>query len=107
MIGDSRDNNTALAGSYVLGVLDDAEMDEAERRMGRDGGFAHEVGAWRQRFVLLDAMASLVAPLPALWQCIEASVAALQAAREAVRRPAARTSGGGIWQAIEFWRWSV
>jgi anti-sigma-K factor RskA len=107
MIGDGRDDDAALAGSYVLGVLDDAEMDEAERRMGRDGGFAHEVGAWRQRFAPLDATASSVAPSPALWQRIEASVAAPQAAREAVRRPAARTSGGGIWQAIEFWRWSA
>jgi len=105
MTGD-RNDGVALAGSYVLGVLDEAEMDEAERLMGRDGGFAREVGAWRERFAPLDATAAPLSPSPALWHRIEASIGAPQAARAQVLRPAARALGG-FWEAIEFWRWSA
>ncbi len=106
--GRNGEDGVALAGSYVLGVLDDADMNEAERLMARDGGFAREVGAWRERFAPLDATAVPVAPTPALWQRIEASIGAPQAVRaQPARRPIARASGGGFWQAIEFWRWSA
>jgi anti-sigma-K factor RskA len=101
------DDKTALAGSYVLGVLDTAEMEEAERLMARDGGFAREVGAWQERLAPFDAMAAPIMPSAALWRRIEASVGGDQRARDTVRRPAVRPSSGGFWEAIEFWRWSA
>ena len=103
------DDNTALAGSYVLGVLDPAEMEEAERLMATDGGFAREVRAWQERLAPFDAMAAPVMPSAALWRRIEASVGGDQPARarETVRRPVVRAGSGGFWQAIEFWRWSA
>jgi anti-sigma-K factor RskA len=106
MIGGGKDDDTALAGSYVLGVLDDAERDEAERLMAGNSGFAREVGAWQERLAPLDATAAPVTPSPALWRRIEATVSG-SAARETVRRPAVRSRSSSLWQTLEFWRWSA
>lgn len=75
--GDA-DDRAALAGAFALGVLDGAEMDEAERLMASDRGFAGEVRRWRERLTPLDATARPVMRSAALWQRIEASVGARQ-----------------------------
>lgn len=56
----------ALAGEYVLGVLDAAERAEAEARMARDPGFAAAVAAWETRLSPLNAGYAEVKPPPAL-----------------------------------------
>ena len=108
MISDRGEDSVALAGSYVLGVLSEAEMNEAEQLLVTDGGFAREVSAWQERLAPLDATAAPITPSPALWQRIEASIAAPpRVAREPVRRPAVRARSSGFWDAIAFWRWSA
>jgi anti-sigma-K factor RskA len=101
------DDQAALAGAFALGVLDGAEMDEAERLMAGNRGFAGEVRGWRERLAPLDATARSVLPSPALWQRIEASVGARQQVREARPVAARRSWMDGIWERIEFWRWSA
>jgi anti-sigma-K factor RskA len=104
--GDA-DDQAALAGAYALGVLDGVEMDEAERLMAGNRGFAGEVRGWRERLAPLDATANSVMPSAALWQRIEASVGARQRVAEARRAPASRSWLSGVWEQIEFWRWSA
>ncbi len=43
------ENDIALAGEYVLGLLDPAETAAAQARVATDGDFAAEVEAWRDR----------------------------------------------------------
>ena len=98
------DNATdnALAGDYVMGLLDDTEQATAERRLATDHSFAEAVGAWRKRLADLDLTAEETPPSPALWQRIadttkSAPVVALPAARAALR-------GATLWHDIKFWR---
>lgn len=48
------DNDDALAGEYVLGVLDMADRSAVEARMKADAVFAARVAAWEQRLSPLD-----------------------------------------------------
>src|SRR2546421_7220508 len=43
------DADNAMAGDYVMGLLDDAEQAAAERRIATDQSFAQAVSAWRER----------------------------------------------------------
>ena len=85
-------DDKALAGEYVLGLLEGAAERDAERRFGSDPAFAREVEGWRARFAALDDTA---VPHPAgdeLWRKIEAGVPAA----------AARTTpSSGAW--TRFW----
>ena len=62
----------ALAGEYVLGLLDEAEFAAAERRLDTDRDFAASVERWRLHFFALDATATPIAPRVDLWPRIEA-----------------------------------
>lgn len=65
------EEDDALAGEYVLGVLDLAERAAVERRLRSDTGFALQVAAWERRLVgLNDGFAEVAAP--ALMPQIEA-----------------------------------
>jgi anti-sigma-K factor RskA len=65
------EEDEALAGEYVLGVLDLAGRSAAEARMRRDSGFAARVVAWETRLAgLNDGFAE--APAPNLLPRIEA-----------------------------------
>jgi anti-sigma-K factor RskA len=66
-----------LAGEYVLGVLDMAEMRAVRRRAMADPAFAAAIVEWEQR---LAPIADIMPPLPppdALWARIEEAVAPL------------------------------
>ncbi|MCZ8259474.1 MAG: anti-sigma factor [Beijerinckiaceae bacterium] len=96
----SRDD-MALAGEFVLGVLDRAERASAERRIQRDPAFAAAVADWQRHFAGLDAATPGVTPPPALWSRIEASRLAQGAARPAgTRRPLL----GHFWDSLRLWR---
>ena len=43
------EDDIALAGEYVLGLLDSAEQASAQARIATDAAFAAEVGAWHDR----------------------------------------------------------
>ncbi len=96
------DADNAMAGDYVMGLLDDAEHAAAERRIATDQSFAQAVSAWRGRLADLDLTAEETPPSPALWQRIAdatkiAPIDALPSARAALR-------GTELWHDIRFWR---
>jgi anti-sigma-K factor RskA len=96
----SRDD-MALAGEFVLGVLNRAESLHVEQRIERDPAFAAAVADWRRHFSGLDAAAPAVTPSPALWSKIEAS----RLARKAVA-PGARLRPvlAQFWESLALWR---
>jgi anti-sigma-K factor RskA len=96
------DADNAMAGDYVMGLLDDAEHAAAERRIATDQSFAQAVSAWRERLRDLDLTAEETPPSPALWPRIAdatktAPIDALPSARAALR-------GATLWHDIKFWR---
>lgn len=98
----------ALAGEYVLGLLDEAEFAAAERRLDADRDFAASVERWRLHFFALDAAATPIAPRVDLWPRIEAGLAGLMqpAASAAATRPATAGSGrlADWWNSLFVWR---
>ena len=66
------DDDRALAGEYVLALLDGAEAAAARARIVADRGFAAEVAAWRERFATLDEETQPVTPPRRVRQAIEA-----------------------------------
>jgi anti-sigma-K factor RskA len=74
-------DDKALAGEYVIGVLEGDTQAAVERRIASDVEFAHEVEAWRARFAVFDDTTDRHAAGDALWRNIESGVSA-SAARE-------------------------
>lgn len=66
------EEDIALAGEYVLGLLDVAGNAMAEARIATDAAFAKEVEAWRVR--LQPMLAGDVDPPARLWDSIEKSI---------------------------------
>jgi anti-sigma-K factor RskA len=96
------DLDDAMAGDYVMGLLDGAEHAAAEQRLATDPSFAQAVSAWRTRLADLDLTAEETPPSPALWHRIAdatktAPIDALPSARAALR-------GATLWHDIKFWR---
>jgi len=107
MMGTDQDDHAALAGAYVLGVLDPAETALAETLIAKDRGFAGHVRDWQGRLAPLDATAEDVTPSPALWQRIENAIGAEQSARKPRAGRQSASASPGIWERLEFWRWSA
>ncbi len=66
------EEDDALAAEYVLGVLDQAQRAEVERRIRIDTVFARRVTEWEQRLGGLNDGFAEVAPRPDLLPAIEA-----------------------------------
>lgn len=86
------DDDIALAGEYVLGLLDAAGDAQVSARVATDADFAAEVEAWRQRLQpLLDGNDN---PVPShIWDSIN----------EALPQPTGQDTGTGnvrFWQAL-------
>lgn len=62
----------ALAGEYVLGLLDNAGEVTANARIATDPAFAAEVEAWRER--LVPMLAGNEVPPAQLWDAIQSSL---------------------------------
>lgn len=69
----NRDDN-ALAGEYVLGLLEGQAKIEAERRIASDAEFARAVEGWRMRLLAFDDTTATGTASDALWKKIEAGV---------------------------------
>lgn len=63
----SQEDTGMLAAEYALGVLDTAEMREAEALVQRDAAFADQVYFWQDRLSPLAALIDPVMPPPVLW----------------------------------------
>ncbi len=98
----------ALAGEFVLGLIEGAELEAATRRFETDREFATSVEAWRRHFAALDATATPLAPSPQLWSRIEAGLAAPAPASTAQSRRAAPAPRGSRladwWNSLFVWR---
>ncbi|MBP7952349.1 MAG: anti-sigma factor [Sphingorhabdus sp.] len=85
-------DDIALAGEYVLGLLDAAESASAAARAATDADFAAEVAAWRERMAATIDSADETPPAKA-WADIERNLPA----------PSQQDTGKGgtrVWQAI-------
>ncbi|PZR96863.1 MAG: hypothetical protein DI537_00710 [Stutzerimonas stutzeri] len=95
----------ALAGEYVLGLLDEAEFAAAERRLDTDRDFAASVERWRLHFFALEATATPLVPSPSLWSQIEASLTmAMAPARAAPASASATSRFAEWWNSLFVWR---
>jgi len=81
-----------LAAEYVLGVLDEAERREVERRIAREPAFAAEVAYWEARLGTLAEDVAEVAPSARVWRNVEAEIAG----------QSSRTRS--VWDSLAFWR---
>ena len=91
-----------LAGEYVLGVLDAAEMRAVRRRSMADPAFAAVIGEWERRLAPMVNAIGLSAPPDALWERIEQAIAPLAETEDEPQvSPAARPlrADGGLGQA--------
>lgn len=85
-------DDIALAGEYVLGLLDPAEAAAANARAASDADFAAEVEVWRERLQSMVGGADTPAP-DHLWLAIE----------RALPLPSGQDTGTGrlrIWQGL-------
>ncbi|MCP4561544.1 MAG: hypothetical protein GY873_04305 [Bosea sp.] len=98
----------ALAGEYVLGLLEGREHEAAEHRLERDSAFAAAVERWRRHFAALDATATPITPSADLWSRIEAGIVGLiqpTASAEIARPAMARSSRfADWWNSLFVWR---
>ncbi len=67
----------ALAGEYVLGVLDEAERRDVRVRSRREPALAEAIAAWERRLAPLAEAVAPVRPPPALWDRIAEATEAL------------------------------
>lgn len=67
----------ALAGEYVLGLIEGAELAAFVRRLDGDRDLASAVESWRRHLSAIDATAPMVQPSTSLWPRIEGEIAAL------------------------------
>lgn len=74
---DIPDEIQVLAGEYVLGALDAAEMRAVRQRAAEDPVLAAAIAAWERRLTPLADAVSPHPPPAALWARIEAAVAPL------------------------------
>ncbi len=64
-----------LAGEYVLGALDAAEMRAVRGRARTDAALAAAIAAWERRLAPLAGVVAPQAPPPALWDRLERAIA--------------------------------
>jgi len=73
------DDHIALAAEYVLGTLDLAEREEAQRLIAANADFADMVRRWEARLGELHQLVAPVEPPATSWEAIKARIAALRA----------------------------
>ena len=99
----------ALAGEYVLGLIDGADCAAAERRQADDPDFAGAVESWRGHLAEVDATATPIAPPADLWSRIEAGIAGLLPSAAAApmttgTASAPRSRFADWWNSLFVWR---
>lgn len=117
MTPEPDEERVALAGEYVLGLLEPEEVAQVEDARPDDPAFDRAIGEWETRLAELDGLAAPLTPEVWLWSGIEASIAKLAPAEaEASAAPAATRAGRGrgttasskrskgLWRSLPFWR---
>lgn len=101
MIPDEPSERDALAGDYVLGVLDTASHAALEAALAHDPDLRQRVEAWQARLQPLADTVPPVEPPADLWARIEAGLPKPGAEIVRLRRRP------GLWQNAGFWRVST
>lgn len=99
MNAHDRNEDLLLAGEYVLGLLDGADLDHFERRLAREFSLRSDVAYWQDRFSDLDRGIVPADVSPALWSRIEAQLGTKGAAKTVGPSFAER-----LWSSLGFWR---
>jgi anti-sigma-K factor RskA len=102
------DDRDALAGEHVLGLLPPEEAAWVERARRDDPQLDAAIRRWQERLLALDGATSPVAPDPALWRRIEASLWAPAPSAAPIPAPprpglAARLHTT-LWSSLRCWR---
>lgn len=96
----------ALAGEYVLGLVEGADRTALEQRIEREPALAAAVESWRGHLAAIDATARPIPPSPGLWPRIEAEIAVVLPAAERGRLKALKAGKtlADWWNSLFIWR---
>lgn len=96
----------ALAGEYVLGLVEGTDRAALEQRIEREPALAASVESWRGHLAAIDATARPIPPSPGLWPRIEAEIAAILPAAERGRLKALKAGNtlADWWNNLFIWR---
>jgi anti-sigma-K factor RskA len=97
MIPENRNELHALAGEYVLGVLDPDEVSEIETATVTNAALREAVAFWEETLHPLSALAPPTEPPPELWDRIATRLNGGTPVRPAPR----------LWSTPTPWRWST
>ena len=102
--GDPPEADRMLAAEYVLGVLEGAEREAAERRAERDPAFARAVDDWHAQLApMLDEVEDAL-PSPRVWRGIEAAIGRAEAPRTRHVPVVGETADAAARRTISAWR---
>lgn len=103
---DNAQERDALAGEYVLGLVEGADREQLEQRIAREPDLAASVESWRGHLAAIDATARPIQPSPGSWARIEAEIAAILPAAERGRAKAVKAGGtlSDWWNSLFVWR---
>jgi len=93
MIPDDRDELHALAGEFVLGVLEANEASEVAAALATNAELRRAVAFWEVQLHPLSELTSPAEPPPGTWQAIEARITKPRQSQS--RRPSGTTSRCG------------
>ena len=97
MIPDDRDELHALAGEFVLGVLEGHEASEVAAALATNAELRRAVAFWEAQLHPLSALISPTEPPPGTWQAIEARIT----------KPTPKPVAPSFWNNLALWRWST
>jgi anti-sigma-K factor RskA len=97
MIPDDRDELHALAGEFVLGVLEANEASEVAAALTTNAELRRAVAFWEEQLHPLSELTSPAEPPPSTWQAIEARIT----------KPAPKPVAPSFWNNLTLWRWST
>lgn len=101
----SEQDREALAGEYVLGLLDGAQREAFERDIDHDRELDTAVERWRARFAVIDQSALEISPSPEVWPRIEAGLSKSRIAKQAASHEPDRASMlQQWWDSLWLWR---
>jgi anti-sigma-K factor RskA len=105
-LNETPQERDALAGEYVLGLVEGADRTILEQRIEHEPALAASVESWRGHLAAIDATARPVPPSPGLWPRIEAEIAEILPAAERGRLKALKAGNtlADWWNSLFVWR---
>lgn len=101
------EDDSDLAGEYVLGTLDAATRAQVEARLEHDAMLRAEVYHWQDRLNDLTKQVAPIDPTPGLWRGIATRLPAMEAAAPARTAPPADTViRPPFWGSVKALRWT-